>query len=415
MNAAGLALLAAALLLAAPAAQQYGAAKVFTGIRLIDGSDRAPIPDATLVVRDGRIVAAGPAARAAAPEGSERIGLGGRTVIPGLINAHGHVSDVGRDLRVYAAHGVTTVYSLGGEQAAHFSARDAQRTPSLNRTRLFLAGSAIRSGSPDEVRAAVAKNAALKVDVIKIGVDDNLGTVQKMTPEAYRAAIEEAHARGLRAAAHVFYLEDAKGLVDAGVDLLAHSVRDLEVDRALVAAMKTRNVCLSPTLMREVSTFVYESTPPFFSDPVFLKFAEPGQVARFTDPKEQEAIRTSTNARRYKAALDVAQRNVKTLADAGVGIAMGTDSGTGLPGRFVGYFEWMELEMMAKAGLSPQRVLAAATRDAARCLQLDKEVGTLEPGKWADFVVLDGDPFADVGNVRRIHSVWIAGNRVTRE
>ena len=93
---------------------------------------------------------------------------------------------------------------------------------------------------------------------------------------------------------------------------------------------------------------------------------------------------------------------------------MGTDSGSGLPGRFVGYFELMELELMAKAGLTPRQVLAAAASDAARCLKLDKELGTLEPGKHADFVVLDADPLADISNVRKIHSVWVAGNQVQR-
>jgi imidazolonepropionase-like amidohydrolase len=164
--------------------------------------------------------------------------------------------------------------------------------------------------------------------------------------------------------------------------------------------------------MREVSTFVYESTPPFFSDPLFLKHAEPTQVARFWDPKEQASMRASASARRYKAGLEVALRNLKKAADAGVGIAMGTDSGTGLPGRFVGYFELMELEMMAKAGLTPSQILAAATRDAARCLKIDRDLGTIEPGKWADFVVLDGDPLADISHVRKIDSIWIAGNRV---
>jgi imidazolonepropionase-like amidohydrolase len=191
-------------------------------------------------------------------------------------------------------------------------------------------------------------------------------------------------------------------------------VRDTPFDAATLAAFKTRNVCLVPTLMREVSTFVYESTPPFFSDPFFLQHAEPTQVARFTDPKEQAAMRTSASAQRYKAGLEVALRNLKQAADAGVRIAMGTDSGTGLPGRFVGYFELMELEMMAKAGLTPSQVLRSATHDAARCLKIDRDLGTIEPGKWADFVVLDADPLAGIGNVRTIDSVWIAGNRVKR-
>jgi imidazolonepropionase-like amidohydrolase len=409
MRWAALALFTAAASLGAAAGHQPGRVNAFTGVRLIDGTNRAPIDNATIVVRDGRVVAAG-AVRA--PDGAERIPLNGKTVIPGLINSHGHVSDVARELHVYAAYGVTTVVSLGGEQGPHLAARAEQGAAPLDRSRIFVAGAVVTGRTPEEVRKQVAENAALNVDVIKIRVDDNLGTAKKMTPEVYRAVIAEAHARGLRVAAHVFYLEDAKGLLDAGVDLIAHSVRDTDVDAATVAAFKGRNVCLVPTLMREVSTFVYESTPPFFSDPQFLKHADATQVARFRDRKEQESIRASASAQRYKAGLEVALRNLKKLSDAGVGIAMGTDSGTGLPGRFVGYFELMELEMMVKAGLTPRQVLTAATRDAARCLHLDRELGTLEPGKWADFVVLNGDPLTDISNVRKIDSVWIAGARL---
>jgi imidazolonepropionase-like amidohydrolase len=391
--------------------RQADTTRVFMGARLVDGTGRAPTENATIIVRGGRIVAAG---AVKPPENSDVVWLAGKTVIPGLINAHGHVNDPARDLRVYAAYGVTTVYSLGGEEGAHITARDVQASPSLDRTRIFVAGPVVTGKTPEEARAAVAKNAAQRVDVVKIRVDDNLGTVQKLAPEVYRAVIDEAHKRGLRVAAHVFYLDDAKSLLDAGADLIAHSVRDRDLDAATIAAFKARNVCLVPTLMREVSTFVYESTPPFFADPEFLKHAEPKQVARFKDPKEQEAMRASASAQRYKEALKVASRNLKALADAGGGIAMGTDSGTGLPGRFVGYFELLELERMVQAGLSPARALAAATRDAARCLKLDADLGTIEPGKWADFVVLEGDPLADIANVRKIDSVWIAGNRVKR-
>src|SRR5437762_5389180 len=390
-----------------PAAQPPPAA-AFTGLRLIDGTGGPPIDNAAIVVRDGRIVAAGK--NVAIPSGARATSLAGKTVIPGLINAHGHVGDteglqggrysaanVMRDLRLYAVYGVTTVVSLGGDQAPAFAARDSQRTASLDRARIFAAGPVLAPKSPDEARKLVAEDADMKVDIVKIRVDDNLGTTPKMPPEVYRAVIDEAHKKRLRVAVHLFYLADAKAVLDAGADFIAHSIRDTDVDDALISALKQRDVCVCPTLTREVSTFVYESTPAFFSDPFFLTHADPETVAALKEPARQEAMHKSPAAQRYKAALDVAERNLKKLSDAGVTIAMGTD--TGPPARFQGYFEQMELELMAKSGLTPRQVLVASTRDAARCQKLDAELGTLEANKWADFVVLDADPLVNVSNV----------------
>jgi imidazolonepropionase-like amidohydrolase len=393
-------------------AQQATPTKAFTGLRLIDGTGRAAIDNATIVVRDGRVVAAGPSASVSIPAESERTALTGKTVIPGLINAHGHVNDAARDLKTYAVYGVTTVVSLGSENAATFGARNVQRTATLDRARVFVAGPVLAPSNPDDARKGVADNEASGADWVKIRVDDNLGTTAKMAPLVYRAVIDEAHKRGRRVAVHLFYLADAKAIVEAGGDLIAHSIRDLDVDDAFAAAMKTKGICLCPTLMREVSTFVYESIPPFFSDPLFLKYADMKQVERLRQPAQQEAMRKSESAQRYKAALEVASRNLKKLSAAGIPVAMGTD--TGPAGRFQGYFELMELELMVKAGLTPQQALLSATRDAARCMKLDGDLGTLEARKWADFVVLDADPLADITNVKKISDVYIAGNRVAR-
>jgi len=360
----------------------------FTGARVIDGTDRAPVANATILVRGGKIVGVGAAGRVTVPAGAHVVALGGKTIIPGLVNAHGHVGNtvgmeqghysagnVARDLKTYAAYGVTTVFSLGDDEAAGIAARDRQRTPSLDRARLFVAGPVLAPTSAAEAVALVDEDAAMKVDIVKIRVDDNLGTTPKMAPEIYKAVIDEAHKKGLRVAVHLFYLADAKAVLEAGADFIAHSVRDTAVDDAFVAMLKRRDVCYCPTLMREVSTFVYASTPSWFADPLFLKHADMAAVNALKQPARQQAMASSKSAQRYKAGLEVASANLKRLSDAGVTIAMGTDSGP--PARFQGYFELMELEMMAKAGLTPKQVLASATRDAARCMKLDAEVGTL--------------------------------------
>ena len=406
-------------------AQPAPLTRVFTGFTLIDGTGSAPIPNATLVVRNGRIVAVGPASRVRIPDGAERVALDGKFVMPGLINGHGHASSV-QDLATYAAYGVTTVFSLGDEPADVFAAREAQRNaPALNEValnevalnapppphaRVYLAGPVLSPTSPADAVVEVAAVAARGVDIVKIRVDDNLGTAAKMRPEIYRAVIDAAHARGLRVAVHLYYLDDAKALLAAGADYIAHSVRDQPVDSAFARALVASKVCYSPTLMREVSTFVYESTPAFFSDSLFLAHANRAWMATVQQPARQAATRASASAQRYKSQLPVAMQNLTALHRAGVPIAMGTD--TGPLGRFQGYFELMELEMMVDAGMTASEALQSATSIAARCMRADGELGTLQAGKWADLLVLDASPLERISNIRRQQSVWIAGERI---
>ena len=409
----------------APAPGASGTTQVFVGAKLFDGTGRAPWPDAVLVVTDGRVTAAGPARDVRIPAGAGRIDLSGRFVIPGLVNAHGHVGEtrglksgpelydranVLAQLGLYARYGITTVTSLGGDRDEGFRLRDEQDTPALDRARLYVAGPVIDGKTPDEARAQVAALAARKPDWVKIRVDDSLGTAAKMPPAVYRAVIDEAHKHGLRVAAHIFYMEDARDLVASGADMIAHSVRDRPVDRAFMDALKARGVCVCPTLMREVSAFVYGAEPDFFSDPFFLREADSGVVAELRRAERQKGVAASPAAARYREALEVASRNLKTLFDAGVPIAMGTD--TGPPARFQGYFEHLELERMVQAGLTPAQALVTATGGAARCLGLAGKVGTLEPEAWADLLVLREDPLADIRHTRTLESVWIAGNRV---
>ena len=411
-------------------AQQSGTAgqtTTFVNLRVVtaDGPSGFEARPAVIHVRAGRILRIDEASdsKTRVIPGAQVINLGGHFVVPGFVDAHAHVSDVQgvkpraytienarRQLALYARYGVTTVFSLGGEQVPAFTLRKDQSGPVLDRARIFVAGAVITGATPDAAREAVARVAAQGADIIKIRVDDNLGTTAKMAPEVYRAVIDEAHRLKLRVAAHIFYLEDAKALLRAGADFIAHSVRDRDLDDETIALLKERNVPYCPTLTREVSTFVYESEPAFFKEPFFTRHADPDVVAQLREPARQQAMAASTSARRYKAALEVAMRNLKKAADAGVRIAMGTDSGASAE-RFQGYFEHLEMSMMADAGLTPAQVLRASTAEAARAVGRD-DLGALAPGRWADFVVLRQNPLQDIRNTRSIESVWIAGVRV---
>ena len=425
-NPGRLLVVALAILTAAALAGGRGLAEpqriqAFTGARLFDAAGRT-IENATLVVRDGRILAV--EAGLATPAGAERVDLDGRFVMPGLVNAHGHVGatrglrsepelysrqNVLDQLGLYARYGVTTVVSLGDDRDEGFRVRDEQETLSLARARLYVAGPVVDATTPEAARAQVGAIAALKPDWIKIRVDDTLGTTPKMAPAVYRAVIDEAHKRRLRVAAHLFYLEDARELVAAGVDLVAHSIRDQPVDAALVSALAARGTCLVPTLTRELSAFAYAEEPAFFADPFFLKEADTAVVAELRSPERRERMRANPASARYREALRTASLNLKALVAGGAPIAFGTD--TGPPARFQGYFEHEELRLMVEAGLTPTQALVAATSGAARCMGLPS-VGRLEPGAWADFLVLRADPLADIRNTKSLESVWIAGNRV---
>ena len=394
----------------------------FTGARLIVG-DGGAIENGTIVVRDGVIEAVGASGEVAAPEDAATVDLTGRTVTPGLVNAHGHVNDVrgleadpsfyteehvASQLALYARYGVTTVASLGGDGPEGVAVRDREG-PGLTHARLRVAGPVIVADTPEQAAERVNAAADMNVDFIKIRVDDNLGATEKMTPEVYRAVIDTAHERGLKLTAHLYYLDDAKGLLQAGADFVAHSVRDLDVDQELIDLLTAGGVCVCPTLMREVSTYVYEERPEWFDDPFFLRDADPEVIAALEAPERQERVRNSSSAQTYKAQLPTAMRNVKVLHDAGVRIAMGTD--TGPAARFQGYFEHGELALMVEAGLTPMQAIVASTRDAAACLGLEG-VGTLETGNFADFVVYTANPAEDIANSHTIESVWIAGNQV---
>jgi imidazolonepropionase-like amidohydrolase len=406
--------LAASALLLAPLAFHmalFGAdgPKIFTGARVIDGTGKPAVENASIVVRNGRVEAVGRSVKA--PDGAERIDLAGKTVIPGLINAHGHVGSLDQ-LGLYARYGVTTVFSLGGDREVELrdQTRSEQQSSGLARARLYIAGPIPTSRTAADGRAAVEKLAAAKVDVVKMRIDDQLGRGQKMPAEAYSAIIDEAHKRGLRVAIHIVTLADAKAVLKLGADIIAHSVRDHEVDAETIALMKKVGAFYVPTFLREVSTFIYADKPSWLSDPFLTRDGNKAEIARAQEPAFQETMRNDAAGKWYREHLPVAMRNMKKVFDAGIPVAMGTDTGPAY--RFQGYFEHLELEYMVNAGLTPMQTIVASTATAAKALK-STDLGTLEPGKWADFLVLGANPLEDIKNTRKLESVWIAGNRVS--
>jgi imidazolonepropionase-like amidohydrolase len=406
----------------APAA---GGTIALTGARVIDGTGAAPLAQATILVTSGRIAAVGAPAAVKIPTGATRIDMSGKTIMPGMINAHAHLNvdselktpvrdQLLQRLRTYAEFGVTTAVSLGSTPADEregLTLRDEQERGTLDRARLFTGGVNAVGKTPEEARESVDRLARLKVDIIKYHIN---GNPNDMTPDVYGALVDESHKQGLRTAVHVFYLKDGIGALEKGTDIIAHSVRDKDVDQPFITALKTRNVGYIPTLTRDLSVFVYETRPAFFDDSFFRRgiVLYRKEVDVLSDPARQEKTRNDPQAQAIKPALQQALKNLKILSDAGVLIAMGTDSGAANnPGRWQGYFEHVELEEMVKAGMTPMQVLVAATGGAARVMKLEA-LGTIQPGRWADFLVLNGNPLADIRNTRQINSVWIGGQRL---
>ena len=393
----------------------------FTGARIWDGTGGDALDDAVMVVHQGRITAVGAAAEVEIPEGAAIADLAGKTVVPGLINAHAHASGVRgledghytrdnllRQLGLYARYGVTSIASLGGDGPEAAALRDEQ-DDTLDRARIWIAGEVISSGTPDEAAESVARSLALPADFLKMRVDTNLGANERVASETIERVMELGREAGRRVTTHIFYLDDAKEVLRAGSGLIAHSVRDQPVDEEFLELMKENDVCYVPTLVREISTFVYAEVPEFFEDPFFLKDADPAVLEQLRDPERMARVAESPAAQGYREHYPIAMANVKAVADAGVTIAFGTD--TGPAARFQGYFEHIETGEMAEAGLSPEQILRSATGDAAACLDLEG-VGTLTVGNWADFLVLDEDPLEDIGALRSIARVVIAGNTV---
>lgn len=385
----------------APAPQQSSAV-LFEGGRLITGNGES-IEKAAFLVENGRFVTVGAAGEVPLPAGAQRVDLSGKTVIPALIDAHTHLSTTREgliaDLERRAYYGVGAALSLGSDDASAPLELREEVLPGAARYRS--AGLGITAPEPgrrevhwvtteEAAREAVRTEAERKVEIVKIWVDDRDGKYQKLSPALYRAVIDEAHQRGLKVAAHIFALDDAKELLRAGIDIFAHGVRDRDIDEEFVSLIKERpNVVLIPNLPnRGVATDVSWLAASVSSEELAKL-----QASAKDDPKAQ-------------AAFGIQARNLARLAREGVTIALGTDGNTP-------WAPHVELEDTVVAGLSPAEALVAATRNSAAVVGLS-DTGTIEAGKRADFVVLEANPLEDITNTRRISSVYLNGDQVDR-
>jgi imidazolonepropionase-like amidohydrolase len=378
------------------------AVTAFEGARLIVGDGRV-IEGATLVAEGTRIAQVGPTADVRLPAGASRVALAGKAVMPLLIDTPVQLSPTRdaliRALNLRASYGVSAALSLGTDADAWLDLR-AQTTPGA--ARFLSAGRGITRPEPGrttvpywvttapEGRKAVEELAAHQVDMVKIWVDTGDGKYRKLTPELYGAIIGEAHQRGLRVTAHICELEDAKGLIRAGVGAFAHGVRDKDVDDELVAMFKQRpDLVLTPNL-------------PDRGVKVDLSWLRAGLPA--DELATLEAANTDRPA--AQASYGVQARNLARLNAAGGRITLGTD-GT----RPWGPHE--EMADMVLAGMTPMQVIVAATRNSAEFLR-SADAGTLHAGMSADCIVLDANPLDDITNTRRISAVILRGAAVDR-
>ena len=399
---------------------------LFEGARLIIG-DGSALENAAFIVENGQFTQVGLANTVEVPPSAARVDLTGKTVMPTLIDAHVHVGyadirgmtdapvnysreNIIEHLRRMAYYGIGATLSMGidpgdmplqlREEEIAGAARFRSAGPGMARPNAG-PGAADRRDVPygvdteEEGKAAVRELAAKKVDMVKIWVDDRNGTVPKLTPELYGPIIDEAHRLGLRVAAHIFYLEDAKDLLRAGIDGFAHGIRDIDVDDEFMELLAKRpytflipNLPDSGARIMADLPFIAETMPTEAVDELRTAIAE--QAAE--DPEEN---------------FDVQARNLSRMYEAGVTVVFGTDGGG------AGWDAHEEIADMVTSGMSPADAIVAATSNAARLLRLH-DLGTITNGKSADFIVLNANPLDDIKNTRSIANVYIKGEEVDR-
>ena len=413
---------------------------LFEGARLVLG-DGNTIESSAFVVQNGRFSSVGRKGELRLPPGAVRVDLTGKTVMPAMVDVHSHMgflkqldgsmskANFNREnlvdhLKRYAYHGFAAAISMGTDMGdLPYQLRD-QIVPGAALFRTVGRGLAWPGSGPndparndvpyvvttvEQARLAVRDLAPHHPDFVKIWVDDRNRTQKKLTPEIFTAAIDEAHKQGLRTMAHVFDLEDAKGLLRAGVEGFTHLVRDKDVDDEFILLLRQHpGVFFTPNL-GITSRAMEAGRPAWLDDPLLHETIAPGEIKRL---ETQFSNRRPEQLATTRAQWDLQVRNLAKIRAAGGRIVFGSDS-AGDPSRTMGWHAIWELDALAKAGLTPAEVIVASTRLAAEALKLD-QLGMVAPAKSADFVVLDANPLENIANTRKIYKVYLRGQEVDR-
>lgn len=418
--------------------------RIFSGAKLISGDGSHPIDNAGLLVEDGVIRQAGPAGTITVPAGAERIDLTGKTIMPTIVNPHVHLGylkgastdaanftreNVLDHLRRFVYYGVSVVQSLGTDRDdVEITIRDEQRagvltdptlalvlsasngiaapTPGEGNGGAFFAPEAIlEAATAEQARQQVRRLAAKKPDVIKFWVDDRGGTKTKFGADVYGAIIDEAHQHGIKTIAHIYDLDDARGVARAGVDGTAHLVREPGPDDELLSLLTAKNVFVFTSL--SIQRAIVDG----------LDWLDDPALAETVDSTSRDTIRAMFSQApenilaTMKNGYEILRASLSRYVDAGVRVLLSGD--TGVMAQFPGFSEHRELEAMVHAGMPAFDAIRAGTSLPAETLGLHDR-GSLVPGKRADFLVLDADPLADIRNTRRIARVVIAGEQIDR-
>jgi imidazolonepropionase-like amidohydrolase len=403
-------------------------AVLFEGARLVSAD--GTIENSAFLVENAKFTKVGRKGEVEAPAGAARIDLSGKTVMPALIDTHSHLGwmivktgQMGKEtyskenlldhLKRDAYYGVGANRNLGIDPGEAVYEIRANPIPGVPLLRTAGRGMAMPDAGPGreywkpvayglttdaDARKAVQELAAKKVDIVKIWVDDRGGTVKKLTPALYRSVIDEAHKNNLQVIAHIFYLSDAKDLLNAGIDGFAHLVRDKDIDDEFVKMMKAHpNVYITTNLPENPDAAVD-----------YDLISETVPAAEVQKMKDAAAKMKPADIKKARDFYGIQARNLAKLNAAGVRIVLGTDSS-----ETVGWPVLTEMSDMVAAGMTPAQVLTAATKTGAEVLKLD-DMGAIAAGKSADFDVLDANPLDDIRNARRISKVYLRGVEVDR-